>query len=236
MNARIGRFLGVAFGRMGTKTLDRRAGWGERTVGGVTSPSDEAVLGRNELERAAWKYICEGKRSEEWTETQELGLRLVTDIGLMFLHGPCDPDGRIVLRRALEVFRSPDKWTDLRVFSVRAIREHGVLWHQQTHPKDFVAKSLARVLTCYDEEFRHLKDDTDSLQEKLESFDLNPKGKKGKKGAETILAELIVEDRNALDLGPEPGEDDATAIERIRRRLSKDVDDFLKESLEGEKT
>jgi hypothetical protein len=245
VNARIGRFFGVAFERMGAKKrpakqsqkkLDRRTGWGEQIVGGVTAPSDEAVQGRNELERVAWKYICEGKPSDEWTETQKLGLRLVSDIGLMFLHGPCDPDGRIVLRRALSVFRSPDTLRNRRVWSVRAIREHGMLWHRRTHPEDFLADSLVRVLPIYDEVFRKLQSDLAGVKGKLDSFDPKPAGKAGKKSAETILAELIVEvDKEALGLKPKPNEDRADAVIRIQRTLSKEIDDFLQESLEAQK-
>jgi hypothetical protein len=66
-----------------------------------------------------------------------------------------------------------------------------------------------------------------ALIAKFDAFSATPARISGAKSAERILAELIVEDRDALGLGPHDGEDLDVATDRIRDRLAKDVSEFL---------
>lgn len=184
----------------------------------------------DDFRRAALKLFTGFRPFGEWSEAERLALRLVTDIQLLFQGGDAD-EAVDLLRSAVEVFRRTPGLERRRAWCVRAVSEWGSRWklaEASTTRKQLILTELSRELAVHDDAFEPLSKDPDGLAAKLDAFEAQSSGKAGAKGAEAILAELIVEDYcGALGLAPKDSESDTDAVERIRAMLAKAADRYL---------
>jgi len=196
------------------------------------SPTEDPGKVAEQFLTAAQRLILRGKPPEESSETELLGWRIAIRLQLAFQSVP-DHSYVVVLRKALDAFDHEPTDEMRRAWCVRAVAEWGENWK---HPdwqssektRALCLEQLVRYLEVNDEVFSGLRDDLPGLAAKLDAW--TPARARGKKVAERILSELIVEDRDALGLGPKDGEADVDAIERIRKLLTKEVDSFLNRS------
>lgn len=189
---------------------------------------DERHKSGEEFLTAAMRYLTGYRPSEEWTPSEELAVRLVSELRLLFRFGAPDPDGIEILRRALHALRRPVGVKLARVYCVRAITEWGQRW-KETDPSQRrpILLGLARELALHDESFAVFEESPEELIEKLERFETDSRLKEGSSGAARILAELIFEGQDALGLTPPDDLGDDDAIEWLRVRISRDVNDYL---------
>jgi hypothetical protein len=191
--------------------------------------AEEASSAADAFLGAANRLVLRGKPTEACSETELLGWRLAIRLQMAF-QGVPDDSYVAVLREALNAFDKKPSAEKERAWCVRAIAEWGAHWRlpdwQTTERARMIClENLIRNLEVHDEVFARLRDDRPGLAAKLDAW--TPVRARGKKTAERILAEIIVEDCDALGLGPKKDEADPDAIERIRKLLTKEVDAFL---------
>jgi hypothetical protein len=189
---------------------------------------DSDALGR--FVRNARAFIVGNRSPKEWTEAQHLGHQLLMLLGQTFASGPPSEGAVPKLRAAVAAFQTGH--VAARYYAARAIADAGAAWPmtaERDRPR--LLEETARRLGFLDTALFCLGDG-EVLRSKLEQFAAEPRGKRGKKGAEKILAEVIVElcPDGALGIKPrraKSAEDGVDDVERIRKELARDVDDFL---------
>lgn len=183
---------------------------------------------------AAFRLIGRKRSSEEWSEIERLGIRLATRLQMAFQFVP-DDEYVWVLRRALDAFDRQPSMVSIRAWSVRAVAEWGERWRQPDwqvsgETRGRVLTQLINELTLHDDAFEELRGDSAFLTALLDVFDLEPAGKSGSKGAERILAEVIVRlsAETVLGLKDNMDHDSEQAVETIRKKLVKAGDEYRK--------
>lgn len=182
---------------------------------------------------AALRLIARNRPSHEWSEAERFGVQIATELQLCFQGG--SPDAWLPsLREARDALRREPGLIRTRYFAVRTIAEWGHRWSDPAwHATDDTRRSallqFARELALHDEAFQALELDLDALAGRLSEFSPAPRFRDGKKSAEQILAEIIVEEcdaNGALGLRVPAGVTEETmddAIEDIRAALARDV-------------
>jgi len=183
---------------------------------------------------AAYRLIGRKRPSEDWSEVERLGMRLTTRLQTAFQFVP-DDSYVWVLRRALDAFDRQPSMESNRAWSVRAIAEWGERWQ---HPdwqateetRGRLVSQLVNELCVHDAAFEELRGDSAFLIELLDAFDGEPAGKAGRKGAERILAEIIlrVSADTVLGLKDDMAQERERALETIRKKLVKAGDEYKK--------
>ena len=183
---------------------------------------------------AAFRLIGRNRPSVDWSEVERLGIRLATRLQVAFQFVP-DDEYVWVLRRALDAFDRNPSIASSRAWSVRAVAEWGEKWR---HPdwqvsdetRGRLLSQLVNELALHDEAFEELRGDSAFLTELLDVFDSEPAGKTGRKGAERILAEIIVHlsAEAVLGLKDDMEHESDQAVETIRKKLVKAGDEYKK--------
>ncbi|MEI9942184.1 MAG: hypothetical protein WDO69_33630 [Pseudomonadota bacterium] len=182
---------------------------------------------------AAFHLIGRKRQAEEWSEIETLGMRLATRLQMAFQFVP-DDSYVWVLRRALDAFDRQPSMESNRAWSVRAVAEWGERWkHPDWQASDEtrgrLLAQLVNELALHDTAFEELRGDSEFLVELLNMFDSEPAGKTGRKGAERILAEIVVHlSAEVLGLKDNMELDPQQAIEAIRKKLVKAGDEYKK--------
>ncbi|HWZ91853.1 MAG TPA: hypothetical protein VNW92_23480 [Polyangiaceae bacterium] len=182
----------------------------------------------------AYRLIGRKRPSEDWSEVERLGMRLATRLQTAFQFVP-DDSYVWVLRRALDAFDRQPTMESSRAWSVRAVAEWGERWNhpdwqatEETRRK--LVAQLVSELCLHDVAFEELRGDSAFLIELLGAFDPEPAGKAGRKGAERILAEIIlrVGADTVLGLKDDMAQEPELAVETIRKKLVKAGDEYKK--------
>lgn len=191
---------------------------------------DEGVAAASKFLTASSKLITRHKLLEDCTEVERLGMKLATRLQLAF-QGVPDASYVPILREALDAFdRKPSK-EKLRAWCVRAVRECGERWRDPSwqasdETRTRFLEELIRHLEVSEPVFASLRHHLPALAAKLDAW--TPARAHGKKTAERILAELVVEHGPALDYAPRKGEKKRASVDRIRKLLVKEFDSFNK--------
>jgi len=161
-------------------------------------------------------------------------MRLATRLQMAFQFVP-DDEYVWILRRALEAFDGAPNRDSMRAWTVRAIAEWGERWkHADWQATDesrrLLLAQLVNELALHDDAFEELRGDSAFLIELLDVFDAEPAGKKGRKGAERILAEIIVHLTGEIVLGfkDDMEQEPEQAVDTIRKKLVKAGDEYKK--------
>lgn len=180
------------------------------------------------LETAARRLITQMRPSEDWREVEELAIRVISAVGMVFLHPP-DEAFAGKLRRALAELDSATL-VERRAWAVRAVVQLAPEWQeaQTDEQRGFVAGQLVRALEVLDKAFTGLN--LEMLGQKLRTYSPHPSKTPGVKGAERILAEIIVDDCDALGFEPGNEGDTEEAVDSIRRALVRDVSKYQKDA------
>jgi hypothetical protein len=175
----------------------------------------EASAARQDYSRAAQKLIARGRPREELQEVERLALELVLAVGTIFVNAPA---GSLApkLREALSLLQASDV-AERRAQAIRAILQWAPAWQQaDDRNRPWVIRKLIHALSSIDVGFADAN--TESLGEKLAAF--HPaEGHPGARSAPSILAEIIAQDCDALELTSDPNEPEEAEIERIRKAL-----------------
>jgi hypothetical protein len=214
------------------KVPKRRSGGRWQSAPDRWASGDESLDAANRFLKEASRLILRFKPVEQCTEAEVLGWRLAIRLQTAF-QGVPDDSYVAVLREALDAFDRKPSMEKERAWCVRAVSEWGEKWARpewqaSEKTRERCMEQLIRNLEVNDPAFAELRKDIPALAAKLDVW--TPHRARGKKTSERILAEIIVEDHNALGLGPKDDEAEADAIERIRKLLGKEVDSFLNRS------
>ena len=141
----------------------------------------------------------------------------IVEAVLSWMVGSIAPTG--ALARLAQMARQ----TDLQTHGLRRERAiEAIKMMARFHANDAAVKRLAKFIVREDPELAGIQTDIPAFKKKLARYDEHPKGKKGKASAETIIAEIIFEERDALGLHVRDGANETDEIERIRDRLVRD--------------
>lgn len=190
------------------------------------------------FEVAALGLIAGHRPSDEWTESERLAMRIAGQLAQAFRGG--EPAGWApMLRRALAAF-GPAGVEQQRYWAARSIAELGSRWAGLEADSEARERALGQCfsdLEFCDTAFAVLREagPRTTFLDLLRAYDPSPRGKRGKKGAAAILAELIVQEGlNVLGLADEGIDDDDTdAAERLRKRIDADVRDYFSPRTRG---
>jgi hypothetical protein len=179
-----------------------------------TNESDAAAA-LQDFSRAAQKLIARGRPVEELREVERLALELALALGAVFVNVPAD-SLEPQLRGALSQLQST-ALAERRAQAIRVILQWAPAWQQaDDRNRPWVIRQLIHALSGIDAGFAETN--PESLGEKLAAF--HPvEGHPGARSATSILAEIIAQDCDALELTSDPNEPEDIELERIRRAL-----------------
>jgi hypothetical protein len=204
--------------------------------------AEEPMAAAEAFLAASFRLIGRHRPSDDWSETERLGMRLATRLQTAFQFVP-DDYYVWVLSKALDAFDRPPSHKVTRAWCVRAIAEWGLRWHQpewkaSDQSQRFLLRQLVDALGVNEEAFyrleaksgrRELSPEAESyLSKQLDAFDVSAKGKAGRKSAETILAELVVHlgEPYALWFSRRGDEDDPSMEDNLRLKLTTAGDEY----------
>jgi hypothetical protein len=175
----------------------------------------EASAALQDFSRAAEKLIARGRPRGELREVERLALELVLAVGAVFVNAP---SGSLVpkLESALSLLQSSDL-AERRAQAIRAILQWAPAWQQaDDRNRPWVIRQLVHALSSIDAGFADAN--PESLGEKLAAF--HPlETHAGARSASSILAEIIAQDCDALELTSDPNQPEEAELERIRKAL-----------------
>lgn len=177
----------------------------------------DAAAALQDFSRAAQHLITQGRPSEQLRDVERLAVELALALGAVFIKAPEDALAD-KLRKALSQLQGAT-FGERRALAVRAIVQWAPAWQQaDDRNRPWVQTQLVQQLSLIDAAFREIN--VESLGAKLATYHPAAERNPGAASAESILAQLITEDCDALGLTSDPNEPEPDELERIRKILT----------------